>query len=304
MRGLPADDPFRPTFHAARLADPLKVRKPAVIGVSFLGDLFDPGISDEQIAEVWGVMAVAGAQDEGTKRSAQAATGCFYGPGDGHTQIGKPMPLYAGGSPVQLHYSNYGHGPHEFVVVTKQAQRMRRTLDDPRFRRKVACAAYRWAHDRRDAGYLAESIERRGLYPFPNVWLGVSVTCQADAEDRIPDLLACPAAHRWSSLEPMRGPVDLLSAVQMRLGRRAPLDSLGFFDGLGYGLDAVVLGGLHAPGASPLPLVWVRSVRDQCAAAGVPFAWKQDAGPRPERWPLLDGIRHRDVPWMRVEEKE
>ena len=48
---------FKPTFHAGRLAQPLHWRKPRRVGVAFTGDLFVDGITDEQIAAVFGVMA-------------------------------------------------------------------------------------------------------------------------------------------------------------------------------------------------------------------------------------------------------
>src|SRR3546814_15658599 len=45
--------------------------------------------------------------------------------------------------------------------------------------------------------------------PVPNVWLGVSVEDQARADERIPDLLATPAAGRFLSCEPLLGPINL-----------------------------------------------------------------------------------------------
>ena len=50
--GYPSDFPFRPTFHINRLHDPIYVRKPSVIGVSFMGDLFHPQITDVMIATI------------------------------------------------------------------------------------------------------------------------------------------------------------------------------------------------------------------------------------------------------------
>jgi protein gp37 len=44
--GYPRKDPFFPTFHKDRLKEPLNVRKPSVIGVSFMGDLFHAGKND------------------------------------------------------------------------------------------------------------------------------------------------------------------------------------------------------------------------------------------------------------------
>ena len=55
--GTPAGD-FEPKFHEEWLQAPLHWRKPRVVGVSFYGDLFVDGITDEQIEMVFGVMAV------------------------------------------------------------------------------------------------------------------------------------------------------------------------------------------------------------------------------------------------------
>ena len=40
-------------------------------------------------------------------------------------------------------------------------------------------------------------------------------------------------------------------------------------------LDWVILGGETGPGARPMNPAWVRKVRDDCQAAGVPFFFKQ-----------------------------
>ena len=46
-------------------------------------------------------------------------------------------------------------------------------------------------------------------FPLPNVWLGTSCENQATADERIPHLLKCPAAVRFLSCEPLLGPIDL-----------------------------------------------------------------------------------------------
>lgn len=131
---------------------------------------------------------------------------------------------------------------HIFMVLTKRPERMHALLG-------------KWAED----GY-------RGA---PNVWLGVSVEDQERADKRIPWLLATPAAVRFLSCEPLLGPVDLVAAgirydgrLNVRTGERAML-------------HWVIAGGESGRHARPFDLASARSLRDQCAAAGVPFFMKQ-----------------------------
>ncbi len=51
--GYPKYDPFRPTVHVDRLDEPLHWRKPQIVAVSFMGDLFSPGVPDETILAVF-----------------------------------------------------------------------------------------------------------------------------------------------------------------------------------------------------------------------------------------------------------
>lgn len=108
----------------------------------------------------------------------------------------------------------------------------------------------------------------------PNVWLGATVVNQEEADRDIPKLLATPARVRFLSIEPMLGPVDL----QPWLARNASPGPNGTFSdrtGVNGRLHWVICGGESGHGARPIHLSWVRSIRDQCAAAGVPFLWKQ-----------------------------
>jgi len=95
-------------------------------------------------------------------------------------------------------------------------------------------------------------------YQWPNLWLGVTVCNQQEADEKIPLLLQTPAAHKWISIEPMLGPIDKFYGGSWFLNE----------------LDAVILGGETGPGARPMHPDWVRSIRDQCHAAGVPFFFK------------------------------
>jgi protein gp37 len=120
-----------------------------------------------------------------------------------------------------------------------------------------------------------------GPWPLPNVWLGVSVENQVTADERIPLLLQCPAAVRWLSCEPLLGRVDLCDHLGMWWNQ-----TMGCFEGNGPRINAsrfagqqslgwVVAGGESGRGARPMHPDWARSLREQCAAAGVPFFFKQ-----------------------------
>jgi protein gp37 len=102
--------------------------------------------------------------------------------------------------------------------------------------------------------------------PLPNVWLGVSVEDQDTANTRIPLLLQTPAALRWISAEPLLGKVDL--------SRWLSANALHEIDG-GPRVGWIVAGGESGPKARPMQGDWARGLRDQCAAAGVPFLFKQ-----------------------------
>jgi protein gp37 len=127
-------------------------------------------------------------------------------------------------------------------------------------------------------------------WPWRHVHLGATVVNQAEAERDIPKLLATPAAVRFLSIEPMLGPVDLTidglvclpcrNAERMRMCPEtgayeccAACDHTGIGDE--WGIDWVIAGGESGPHARPAHPDWFRSLRDQCAAAGVPFLFKQ-----------------------------
>lgn len=118
--------------------------------------------------------------------------------------------------------------------------------------------------------------------PLPNVWLGATICNQAEADRDIPKLLAVPAAKRFLSIEPMLGPVNLhlkLTTLAERLRvqhdyQKHP-NRFYRYRSIGEMLDWVIVGGESGHGARPMHPDWARSLRDQCAAAGVPFMFKQ-----------------------------
>jgi protein gp37 len=112
----------------------------------------------------------------------------------------------------------------------------------------------------------------------PHIWFGVSVENKQHGLPRVEHLRSAPAGLRMLSVEPL-------------------LEDLGRLDLTGIGW--VILGGESGPKARRLDPDWVRSVRDQCQAANVPFFFKQWGGVRKkEAGRVLDGRTHDDIPTL------
>lgn len=122
---------------------------------------------------------------------------------------------------------------------------------------------------------VSEAMRQRLMrdeWPLQNVHLGVSCENQETADERIPQLLQCPAAVRFVSAEPLLGPIDL----SLHFGA-LKATALAFFDSSAWhrALHWVIVGGESGPGARPCDLAWIRSVVAQCKAAEVPCFVKQ-----------------------------
>jgi protein gp37 len=124
----------------------------------------------------------------------------------------------------------------------------------------------------------------RSPHPLPNVWVGVSCEDRAMADERIPLLLATPAAHRFVSLEPLLGPIRLDELpLPEKLSQYGPGLSISALDSPDHehchnvhpALDAVILGGESGPNARPCDVSSIRSIVRQCTAAGVGVMVKQ-----------------------------
>ncbi|WP_322038215.1 phage Gp37/Gp68 family protein [Burkholderia cenocepacia] len=121
-------------------------------------------------------------------------------------------------------------------------------------------------------GNVTTMLRHIGVERLPdNVWLGATIVNQAEADRDIPKLLAVPARVRFLSMEPLLGPVDLTSIPWGGLR----VSALQGWSSPEHGLHWVIVGGESGHGARPMHPDWTRSLRDQCAAAGVPFLFKQ-----------------------------
>lgn len=255
-----------------RLSAPLRWREPRRVFVNSMSDLFHPDVPDEFIEQVFGAMAAA-------------------------------------------HW-------HTFQVLTKRPERMLAWFTE---RYQVPLIDGRigwegrdnrvWAHrgdtldPTKDTGWTADGqVAAPWSWPLPNVWLGVSTEDQLTANERIPLLLKTPAAVRFLSCEPLIGPIDLSDFLPYYTACGASRDEQttaalnDLFRAVvrkmgGPGISWVIAGGESGADHRPLNLDWARSLRDQCAAHGIAYYFKQVGGrTHAAGGRLLDGRTHDEFP--------
>ena len=210
---------FEVTCHDDLVNAPLRWRKPRMIFVCSMSDLFHEKVPFEFIDEMCATMAI-----------------CEH---------------------------------HTFQILTKRSERM------ADYARRVVNSE---PHDRvNQAVFDPVNAVHGGFmeWPLPNVWLGVTVENQ-DNVSRINDLRQCPAAIRFLSLEPLLTSLDELDLT---------------------GISLCIVGCESGPGARPMELDWVRSIRDQCQEAGVAFFFKQTmVNGKLVKLPELDGRQWTEIP--------
>lgn len=191
---------------------------------------------------------------------------------------------------------------HTYQVLTKRSARMRAYLNDPDTPRRVFELACEMAldmdlkvillvHPSQEMHAPPGPRVRLWVWPLPNVWLGVSAEDQRRADERIPDLLATPAAIRFVSAEPLLGPIDFSQFLwPVRGWWKGPHSSYAEAKAAGAEcgqkrqalvgawcrfVDWMIVGGESGRAARPMHPDWARRIRDQCAAAGAAFFFKQ-----------------------------
>lgn len=276
------------------LTEPLHWRKPQRIFVNSMSDLFHEGVPDDFVAKVFAVMAVAGASDPGepARPFAQRWTGKTFvgGYGPHIFQVLTKRPARA----LALLTSERFRG-----IVGRHAYDFARDRTDAGYLQHQIDVREEWGR----------CYEPGRMWPLSNVWLGVSCENQQTADQRIPLLLQTPATVRFVSAEPLLGAIDIsqfLTAGDSDSPNRA-LNTHGqtgtclehgsqLSSGEGQAgispqasgqsdqeaerpavrkLDWIIGGGESQAGARPMHPDWIRQLRDQCVAAGVPFLFKQ-----------------------------
>jgi protein gp37 len=204
--GHPYERGFDPRYAEDQLTAPLSWRKPSMVFVNSMSDLFLDQFAFDYIGAVYGVMA------QSPRHTYQVLT---KRP-ERRVKFFKWVVDSCGGDD--------GPPPDEVVTIL--------------------------AANRVDLDQIPRP------WPLQNVWEGVSVE-STDYLDRIDILRETPAVVRFLSLEPLLGPLPNLD-----------------LRGIGW----VIVGGESGLGARPMDPDWVRDIRDQCLAAGVPFFFKQHGG--------------------------
>jgi protein gp37 len=152
---------------------------------------------------------------------------------------------------------------HTFQLLTKRSDRMRQIITH------MGKSIEPLEREARALGYTLK-FDGAGMvsWPLPNVHAGVSAERQREADERIPDLLATPAAKRYVSAEPLLEDIE--------------------FEGRGWlktpenpgGLDQIIDGGESGKGEkrNPVPthIESFRNIRRQCRGTGTAYFHKQN----------------------------
>lgn len=147
---------------------------------------------------------------------------------------------------------------HRFIVLTKRPERLLRYA-------KSVENSWTWRH-------------------LDHVWFGVTAENQGWADERIPVLLQVPAKHKWVSVEPILGSVDLLPWLRPQTQW---VDTIAdAYPEITPALEWVVVGCESGPGARVDQPRWYEYMIEQCGRAEVPLFIKQSR-------PLNSGVINR-----------
>ena len=245
--GLTTDKHFNGVVRVLphKLGIPLRWKKPRMIFVNSMSDLFHPSVPFEFIAKCYATMMAS------PQHTFQILTK-------------RPERVVEFEEWLRRERCGYIHGEFGFLADIAE-------VSDRDWKKVI-----RHYHGDERAGCIGDATA--WPWPLPNVWLGTSVENQATADERIPHLLRCPAAVRFLSIEPLLGPVNLHACSNFSASGHGPSWLSPIPSGAGgmtSTIDWVIVGGESGPGARPMHPDWARSIRDQCQAAGVPFFFKQ-----------------------------
>jgi protein gp37 len=120
---------------------------------------------------------------------------------------------------------------------------------------------------------VANEVRKRigiDYWPWRNVWLGTTAEDQHHYDRRLPILKQTQAVVHFISYEPAIGPISIVWGKP----------------------DWLICGGESGGGARPMDLAWAREARDQCAASGIAYFFKQTTN----KGPIPDDLMVRQFP--------
>lgn len=133
-------------------------------------------------------------------------------------------------------------------------------------------------------------------YNFPNLWLGLTICTQAEADEKIPIMLEVkrknPLLHIWLSIEPMLDAINLYEISTFK--RENNLDACYF--------DWIVVGGESGSKARGCSYIWVKNIKDFCLATQTPFyfkQWDQMESGKDYKIAEIDGKKYKALPYLR-----
>lgn len=243
----------------SELYKPFSWRKPQRIGVQFMGDLFHKDIPFGYLHQIFTVMLLC--------------------------------------------------QEHQFFVLTKRPERLAEYLKMQKQSTFIEGSATKIFLKAMESKEFLDWVDHK-IMPS-NIWFGTSISDQPSADKRIPELLKIklqfPHAKLWLSVEPLLGEINLLhyltncyiafegsvpnpeqlekvKAIMKNYFKDTPellTISIKEKDEIKRRLianrkiDWVIVGGESGAKARPMHTDWVRKIRDDCKAAGVPFMFKQ-----------------------------
>lgn len=157
------------------LAKPLRWKKPRMVFVNSMSDLFHKDVPFEFIDKVFAVMAIC------------------------------PQHVFQVLTKRAERMSRYCNGKrHLWGQACTQREAINVAL------REIGIEDLEGYHVGRAAtSQASQALMSEGGHPLPNVWIGTSVENQEVADERIPHLLRCPSVVRFLSCEPLLGSIDL-----------------------------------------------------------------------------------------------
>lgn len=253
------------------LIEPLTWKKPRMIFVCSMTDLFGDFVTDEWIDRMFAVMALTPQHTYQilTKRSARMR--------DYMLETWQPTKAktlkFSNGDKIDMPAAKVGEDRSSKVEeAMEEIFNLMPSLVDT---------------ENPDLWDEKDSLKSRHFaWPLPNVWKMVSCEDQERADLRIPDLLATPAAVRGVSYEPALGPIDFTKIPTMQWRGAEQVNALtgDLQDFLavevGYKtekIDWIIFGGESGPRYRKCEIEWAYSTMDQCITAGTKFFFKQDS---------------------------